>query len=453
MSIRDTLPTVREADFTVDWRSHYDSRTTTAEEAVARVKPGDRVSIARGREPQALGLALAARKDDLHNVFVSVPQPGRDFGWYDEGWDSSFQVEISHNMAASRDALTAHRIVFRNNSDLAESNPEYGVSSTLGADVLLVEISPPDEQGFCSFGASVWDKRRAIETAHLVLGEVNPKMIRTYGENWCHVTEIDAFVHNEAPTGWGILTAPREAPQVARDIAAQVSPLIHDRDTIQLGLGTISEWIPRLGVFDNKSDLGLHSEMTPRGTTELIKGGVFTNKFKTLYPGKCIATAGGGSSQDVKFIHMNPKFELLSMYDVIDVRVIAAHDNMVAINQGMAIDLTGQITAEGMGYYQHSSPGGQPVFAIGAQMARNGRYILVLPSTASGGKISRIVNALPEATPVTLPRQFADIVVTEFGVAKLRWKNQRDRADALIAIAHPDFRGELARAARRRFWP
>src|SRR5581483_6328445 len=258
MSYRDTLPTIREADFTVDWRAHYESRRTTAEEAVGRVKSGDRVAIARGREPQALGLALAARKDELRDVFVSVPQPGRDFGWYDEGWDDAFTIEISHNMAASRDALTHHRIVFRNNSDLAESNPEYGVSSTLGADVLLLEISPPDDQGFCSFGASVWDKRRALETAKLVLGEVNPKMIRTYGENWCHVTEIDYFVENAAPTGWGILTPRGEAPQYARDIATQVATLIKDRDTIQLGLGTVSEWIPRLGTFDNKADLGLH---------------------------------------------------------------------------------------------------------------------------------------------------------------------------------------------------
>src|SRR5438067_8771336 len=111
MNIRDTLPTVREADFTVDWRSHYESRMTTAEEGIARVKSGDRVSIARGREPQALGLALAARKDELSQVFVSVPQPGRDFGWYDEGWEASFEIEISHNMAASRDALTGRRIV------------------------------------------------------------------------------------------------------------------------------------------------------------------------------------------------------------------------------------------------------------------------------------------------------------------------------------------------------
>src|SRR5439155_1688656 len=195
-------------------------------------------------------------------------------------------------------------------NDLAESSPVYGHNSTLGADVFLIEISPPDEQGFCSFGASVWDKRRSIETAKIVLGEVNPRMIRTYGENWCHVTEFDYFVHNEAPTGWGFLTSPREAPEHAREIADLVSSLVHD------------------------------------------------------------------------------------------------HDNMVAINQGFAIDFTGQITAEGLGSLQWSGPGGQPIMAIGAQMARNGRYILVLPSTAKSGQVSRILPTLPEGTPITVTRNF-----------------------------------------------
>jgi 4-hydroxybutyrate CoA-transferase len=453
MSFRDSLPTLRGPNFSADWKAHYESRSVDPEQALSHVKSGDMVAFARGREPQALGLALAARKSELENVRVSVPQPGRDFGWYDEGWDDTFHIEIGMNMTAAREALNARRIIFRINNDLAESSPVYGYNSTLGADVFLIEISPPDEQGFCSFGASVWDKRRSIETAKLVLGEVNPRMIRTYGENWCHVTEIDYFVHNEAPTGWGFLTSPREAPEHAREIADLVSTLVHDRDTVQIGQGTITEWVPRLGAFNNKLDLGLHSEITPRGLTKLIAGGVFTNKYKTLHAGKCIATAGGGARDDVQFIHMNPIFELLSIYDVVDPRVIAAHDNMVAINQGFAIDFTGQITAEGLGSLQWSGPGGQPIMAIGAQMARNGRYILVLPSTAKGGQVSRILPTLPEGTPITVTRNFADIVVTEYGIAYLRWKNWRERAQSLIAIAHPSFRGELEKAARRMFWP
>jgi 4-hydroxybutyrate CoA-transferase len=249
------------------------------------------------------------------------------------------------------------------------------------------------------------------------------------------------------------LTSPKEAPPLAPRFAELVSELVNDGDTIQIGLGTISEWIPRLGAFDNKVDLGLHTEITPRGLTKLIKAGVINGKRKTINTGKCTATAGGGSSEDVRFIHMNPVFELLSVYNVINIHVISAHDNMVAINQAMAIDLTGQITAEGLGTYQHSGPGGQPAFAIGAQMARNGRYIVLLPSTAQGGSVSRILPRLPEGTPVTVARNFADIVVTEYGVAYLRWKNWRERAEALINIAHPDFRGELRREARRMFWP
>lgn len=451
--MRDRLPTLHQPDFHADWRPHYERRTVTAAEAIAHIKSGDRVAIARGREPQALGLALAARKDELRGVRVSVPQPGRDFGWYDEGWQDSFEVEVGINMATSREALNAHRISLRFNNDLADSHPVYGSNSTLGTDALLIEISPPDEQGFCSFGASVWEKRRAIATAKLVLAEVNPRMIRTYGENWCHVTEIDCFVQNEAPTGWGVLSSPREAPPLAKRFAELVSGLVEDGDTVQIGLGTISEWIPRLGAFDNKVDLGLHTEITPRGMTHLIKAGVINGKRKTINVGKCTATAGGGSSEDVQFIHMNPTFELLSVYNVINPLVIAQHDNMVAVNQAMAVDLTGQITAEGLGGYQHSGPGGQPIFAIGSQMSRNGRYIVLLPSTARNGAVSRVMARLPEGTPVTVSRNFADIVVTEYGIAYLRWKNWRERADALIGIAHPDFRAELRREARRMFWP
>ncbi|MBI3743158.1 MAG: 4-hydroxybutyrate CoA transferase, partial [Chloroflexi bacterium] len=202
------------------------------------------------------------------------------------------------------------------------------------------EISPPDDHGMCSFGASVWDKALAIRTAKTVLGEVNPRMIRTFGENYVHVSEIDWFCKNDAPTGWTISrTSKEEAPKMAKAIGEHVAKIVKHRDTVQFGLGSISEWFPRLGLFDNHLDLGLYSEITPRGTTRLVAGGVITNKYKTIHQGKCISTAAGGSKEDVEFIDRNPLFELYNVEYVINPMTVAQNENFVAMNQALAIDL------------------------------------------------------------------------------------------------------------------
>ena len=452
--LRD-VPVTRKPDYTVDTKEYYKSHLTTPEDAIQAVQSGDHVAMCRGREPEALGLALAARRGDLHDVRITVPQPGRDNGWYDDpSWGESFQIEVSIVTNLSRPAVDDGYVQYRVNLDMAESVPGLGVNPSYGADVYMVELSPPDEHGFCSFGASVWDKPMAVKTAKTVLAEVNPRLIRTYGENFVHVSEIDRFVENEAPTGWTISrTRTADVPQLAKRFAEIVGSLVKDGDTIQLGLGQITEWLPRAGAFDNHVDLGLYTEITPRGTTALIEGGVITNKHKTLHPGKCIATAAGGGRDDVAFIDNNPLFELYNVEYVINPLTAARNDNFVAINSGLSMDLTGQGTAESLGYLQWSGPGGQPVMAMGALMANNGRSIICLPSTSSDGKHSRIVPVLPEGTAVTIPRYMTDIVVTEYGIAHLRWKTLRERAQALIEIAHPDFRADLERAARSRFWP
>jgi 4-hydroxybutyrate CoA-transferase len=229
--------------------------------------------------------------------------------------------------------------------------------------------------------------------------------------------------------------------------------LIQDGDTLQIGVGSAAECLAQNGNLNNKTDLGWHSETTPRGIIPLVRNGVITGKRKTINTGKLVAIALGGSEEDMKFVDRNPLFELYDSDYVLDPRVVSANDRFVGINAAVAVDLTGQIAAESVGPAILSGPGGQLTFAIGAQLSKGGRFITTLQSTARGGKFSRIVPMLQEGSMITVPRTLADIVVTEFGIARLRGKTHRERALELIAVAHPDFRAELKRQAGDMFWP
>ena len=434
----------------------YERKLVIPEEAVKVIRNGDRVVFVQGMEPLDLGLALAARLGELKGVTISVRTPGRDFGWYDRGWEESFAIEIGFPLPIVRQMIAEKRC------DIAIGSLGFlfhGEEEQRQTDVVLVELSPPDHNGFCSFGASVWTKKSEIRAAKICLAEVNDRLIRTYGENYIHVSEIDYFVKHtpsgRTPGATDLLGRRQQEPrEVEKRIAGYVSSLIRDGDTLQIGVGAISEWCAVLGIFDKKNDLGWHSETTPRGIIRLIREGVITGKYKTLNQGKAVATAcGGGTPEDMEFVDMNPLFELYPAEYVLDVRVIATHDNMVAINSAICIDLTGQISAESVGEVLISGSGGQTAFAIGVCLSKGGRFITVLPSAASGGKYSRIVPKVAEGTVITVPRVLADCVVTEYGIAKLKGKTQRQRALELIKIAHPDFHPGLEKEARRMYWP
>jgi 4-hydroxybutyrate CoA-transferase len=325
----------------------------------------------------------------------------------------------------------------------------------------MIELSPPDEHGYCSFGASVWTKKSECQNAKIVLAEINNNLIRTYGDNYIHISEIDYCVEHtpsgKAPGGTDLLgRRTAEASEEEKTIANYVSTLINDGDTLQVGVGGTSEACCRLGTFDNKVDLGWHSETTPRGIIPLIRNGVINGKRKNFHTGKALATAcGGGSKEDMDFVNMNPCFELYSAEYCLDVRNIAKNDNMVAINSAVSIDFAGQIAAESIGPRVISGAGGQTSFAIGAFLSNGGRSITALTSTAGSGekRISRITPMLAEGTIVTVPRTISDYVITEYGIAHIKGKTQRQRALELIGIAHPDFRAELKKEAERLYWP
>ena len=209
-----------------------------------------------------------------------------------------------------------------------------------------------------------------------------------------------------------------------------------------------------MGLLDGRSDIGFHSEATPPGIISLVRQGVVNGKLKTLLPERVVVTSiGGGSKEEMEWVNNNPLFYLVDLLWLEDIRVIAQNDNMVAINNALAIDLTGQITAESLGPRLMSVAGGQIPFAFGALLSKGGRSVTVLPSTARDGAVSRIMPHLPEGSAITLQRNIADKVVTEYGLANLRNKTIRQRCEALIAVAHPDFRAELTKEARKLYWP
>ena len=435
-----------------DWQEEYKRKLIPAEEAAKFVKSGDYVAFTAGREAHAIGLAIAARKDELKDVKVAAPAPGYDFGWYDPGWEDSFALTVSWPTATCQQMLDEKRC------DVGLSAILPFATETEPPDVLLTEVSPPDERGFCSFGASLWAKRQEIKEAKLTIAEVNKNLIRTYGDNYIHVSEIDYFVEHlssKAAPGMGSLggRVVKEPEPYVKRITENVSGLIKDGDTLQIGVGRSTEPMVRLGLFDGKHDIGFHSEATPPGVIPLVQKGVVNGRRKTLLPGKVVVTSIGGSSrEEMEWINDNPLFYLVDLYYLEDIRVIAANDNMVAINNALAIDLTGQITAETIGTRIVSVAGGQIPFVFGALMSKGGRSITVLPSTAREGTVSRIVPTLAPGSAVTVLRNLADYVVTEYGVAQLRGKTVRQRAEQLISIAHPDFRAELRKEAQKLYW-
>ena len=438
----------------MEWQKEYGGKLVTAQEAVQEVKSGDRVVCTMGNEPLTLMSALEKRKGELSQVTLSV-LPGQDMDWYHHEGEGPFSMEVIYIVPLVQD------MVDRRRADCLIPFPFYQYPWDMGeADVLLTVVSPPDDHGLCSFGGSLWNKKAQVQGAGTVLAEVNSNLIRTYGDNFIHASEIDWFVER-VPTGrppGGTDLRGRVGSEglgeIDKAIAENVGALIRDGDTLQIGIGSAAEAVAGAGVFDSRHDLGWHSENTPRGIIRLVREGVINGRRKGIHKGKMVATAiVGDTREEMAFVDHNPMFELYAADHVLDAWVIAAHDNMVAVNGAVAVDLTGQIAAESIGPRLVSAVGGQLTFVIGSHLSKGGRAITVLPSTARGDSVSRLVPRLEEGAVVSIPRSLADVVVTEHGVAQLRGKSQRQRALELVSIAHPDFRSQLKKDAERLFWP
>ena len=439
----------------MDWQEEYSSKLVTAEEAVGVVKSGDRVAFPLDNSggPVVIAEALAARLGELEDVEIHVCTPLTDFGWFQPGWEKAFPVTVnSYLTPVVRPMMDERRADFSpvlySLWGKAETEGRPGIR---GTDVLMTVLSPPDKDGFCSFGCDIWSKKWYVKTARKVIAEVDKNHIRTYGENRVHVSEIDYFVEYTRPRREFV---PPEPQEYMKAIGHYVGTLVRDGDTFGIGAGSIGRTLCGQGIFDDRHDLGYYAENLVPGVVKLVKDGVVTGKCKTFHPAKVVCNNFcTGDPEELAFIDNNPMFELYPQDYVVNIRNVAANDNMVAINAALSVDLTGQIAAESIGPRMYTGSGGQPSMAIGAMLARGGRSITMLRSTTSDGKVSRITPFLDPGTIVTVPRNFADYIVTEHGIASLFGKTQRERALELIAIANPDFRAQLEKQAWKLFWP
>jgi 4-hydroxybutyrate CoA-transferase len=429
----------------VGWSEIYRGRVTSAEEAVATVRSGEHVWLHAGcNNPEELVRALVARADELENVEVTHLLT---FGAADH-------VEPRYGRSFRHRALFAgpnvRKAVNEGRADwvpvFLSEIPGLIRSGVIPVDVAFIQISPPDEHGFCSYGVGVECSKAAAETAGRVVALVNRQMPRSLGDSFIHVSRLTQVVEIDRPIAE--LPQVTEVGDVARAIGRQVADLIENGSTLQIGIGEIPDAV--LLFLKEKRDLGIHTEMFSDGVVELFESGVVTGEAKSLHKGKIIASFVLGSKKTFDFLDNNPFVEFHPTEYVNDPFVIAQNDRMVAINSALAIDITGQVCADSMGRSIYSGFGGQVDFIRGAAHSRGGKPIIALPSTARNGTVSRIVDVLEEGSGVVTTRADVHYVATEYGVASLHGKSLRERAHALIECAHPDFRGELCEAARRR---
>ncbi len=312
-------------------------------------------------------------------------------------------------------------------------------------DVALIQVSPPDARGYVSLGVSVDVVRAAVDTARLVIAEVNPRMPRTLGDSFLHTSRIAHLVPVDRP----LLELPRTEPDaVARAIGAEVARLVPDGATLQTGIGEIPDAV--LAALTGHHDLGVHTEMFSDGVMALAEAGVVNGSRKTHLPGKLVTSFVMGSQALYSWVHDHPMVEMRASEYTNDPAIIARHERMISINSALAVDLTGQVAADGVGGRFYSGVGGQVDFFRGAARSMGGKAILALRSTAKHGSASRICATLGDGAGVVTSRADVRYVVTEYGVADLWGRSIRQRAEALIGIAHPDFRTELLEAARAR---
>jgi acyl-CoA hydrolase len=383
---------------------------------------------------------------------VRIDHPAAAVSWAEPGLGGAFSLKDNYATPPNRDACHAGEMGYLPVGIWKSWEIPPGFHPD--PDVFLVPVSPPNELGFCSFGSGVWLSRTVAQRAKRVIVEVHPEFIRTFGENFIHVDEIDLFVMVEAQAGGEPPPPPSEEDvRAVEAICTHVAvELVNDGDTLQMGVGTVSAALAPF--LDFRNDLGVQTELITGGIVDLVEKGVVTGARKTLPPSKVVGSACVMMPQEeLDRIHENPYFELYDFGYTDDLRRLIQQENFVAVNNALTVDLTGQVSAEALDHRPYTGVGGQTVFMLAAAYSPGGKSVSVLPSSAvptgSTQRLSRIVPTLGAGAAITVPRTYVDYVVTEHGIAELRGKTLAERANALVEIAHPDFREELKSEAQR----
>jgi 4-hydroxybutyrate CoA-transferase len=431
-----------------NWRAALGHRLVTAEEAVSHINSGDRVSISLALQtPHALCGALAARLTDLERVVIS--HSAALFDWDIPGLAERFRLQSTFLSPVDRRLHDSRREEFMPVGLYRAGVLPPGLDNF---NVFMVKVSPPNRDGYVSFGESLIMSKLMVRRAGLVIGEIDERAIWTGGDNMIRVSEINFFVEPTEIVPRAQLPPPSEEEQRTVGAICELiaRELIPDRATIQVGVGSTSGML--MYALGGHHDLGMATEVIPRGTVPLVREGIVTGKFKKMMPGVVTASAFSPvtSQEEVDLADGDVRFYLYDFNFTDDVRVIAREDGLIAVNNAIAVDFGGQAASESIGTRMFSGTGGQTVFAIGACLA-GGLSIIVLPSSSmvKGRRVSRIVPVLEPGSVVTATRSSVHYVVTEHGIADLRGKSVPERARELIAIAHPDFRADLSEEARR----
>ena len=419
-----------------DWKS----RIAKPEQALKAIKSGHRIFIGSAcATPQSLVKALTeAPVEDIEIAHILTL-----------GVAPYAQEELAKKFRANAFFISGNvrKAVWEGRADYTpiflSEIPGLFRTGRLPIDIALVQVSLPDDHGYCSFGISVDITKPACESAKIVIAEINPNMPRTLGNSFIHIDDIDYLVYSEEPI---VEYTVKALPEIVKRIAKNVADLIEDGSVIQVGYGGVPNAI--LEFLKDKKDLGVHTEVFSDGLIDLIDSRVITNAKKTLHNGKVIASFAMGTKRLYDYLDNNPFFEFHPVDYTNDPFVIAQNEKMVAINSALEIDLTGQVCADSFGYQFYSGIGGQLDFVRGAARSKDGKPIIVLASTRKGETLSRIVPSLSEGAGVVTTRGDVHYVVTEWGAAYLHGKNVRERALALISIAHPKFRAELLKKAK-----
>jgi 4-hydroxybutyrate CoA-transferase len=410
----------------------------TPAQAVAGIRSGDQVYVhCAAAAPSVLLDALVARAPELEAVGVvhlHIEGPGPHLA---PAMTTHFRHRALFIGPNARAAVNEGRADYV--PIFLSDVPRLFESRALPLDAVLVNATPPDRHGFCSLGTSVEAMHAAIRAAKTVIVQFNSAMPRTLGDSFVHVSDIDLAVEVDVPP---YQHAVGPIGEIERTIGEHVADLVPDGATLQLGIGAIPA-ATALALRD-KHDLGIHTEMFTDAVVDLVEAGVVTGARKERNRGKIVTAFIMGTSRLYEFVHDNPMVEMRPVDFTNDTHVIRSFSRMVAINSAIEVDLTGQVVADSIGHRLYSGVGGQMDFVRGAALASEGRAIIALPSTAAGGSVSRISSSLKEGAGIVTTRAHVRTVVTEWGVAELFGKSTRERAEALISIAHPDFRDQLA---------